>query len=138
MKIVFGSDSELKAGEKKFGKAWIKSIRPALTKVPGGWNIDQNHPAYLKAEHKLIRKSWPRAVKLLAYYEGPNDSGVGDTVKRWWKRIGAESIAAIFTTITGIDCGCADEVKELNRMFPYENKIQKDIEKNSKKDSKKK
>lgn len=45
--------------------------------------------------------------------------GLGDTVAAIAHRVGADRLAALFTRVTGIGCGCGWRKKLLNRLVPY-------------------
>lgn len=62
---------------------------------------------------------WPLKVKTLATMRTAGETGVGDTAKRLLSWLGAETMAAAYTKLTGTDCGCADKADRLNTLYPY-------------------
>jgi len=47
--------------------------------------------------------------------------GLGDTVQKIAKKIGADKIAKTYEKVTGKSCGCSKRQDTLNRVFPYNN-----------------
>ena len=45
--------------------------------------------------------------------------GLGDTVQKISKAVGADKVAKAFEKVTGKDCGCNKRKDALNRAFPY-------------------
>lgn len=45
--------------------------------------------------------------------------GLGDTIAVITAATGIDEIAAIYTRLTGMDCGCASRREALNKLFPY-------------------
>jgi hypothetical protein len=45
--------------------------------------------------------------------------GLGDTVEKIAKTIGADKVAGVYEKVTGKPCGCAARKEKLNRAFPY-------------------
>lgn len=97
------------------GSTWEKA-KPCIVSEDGDdIVVDVNHPAYPQAH----RGKWPALAKLIACFRKDGDRGVGDTLARNLAIIGAKSMAAAYTKITGINCGCADRQGKLNARFPY-------------------
>lgn len=46
-------------------------------------------------------------------------TGLGDTIAKITATTGLDKIAALYTSITGRDCGCKDRQEALNKLFPY-------------------
>jgi|TARA_R100000479_G_scaffold148924_1_gene84464 hypothetical protein len=46
--------------------------------------------------------------------------GLGDTVEKVAKAIGADKVAKVYEKVTGNDCGCGKRRDTLNRVFPYD------------------
>ena len=45
--------------------------------------------------------------------------GLGDTVEKISKTVGADKVAKVYEKVTGKSCGCAARRDKLNRVFPY-------------------
>lgn len=45
--------------------------------------------------------------------------GLGDTIASLTAATGLDELAALYTSITGRDCGCKDRQEALNKLFPY-------------------
>jgi len=45
--------------------------------------------------------------------------GLGDTVAKIAKSVGADRVAKAYEKTTGKDCGCNKRQDTLNRVFPY-------------------
>lgn len=45
--------------------------------------------------------------------------GLGDTVAYITDATGLSELAAIYTKLTGRDCGCKSRQEALNKLFPY-------------------
>lgn len=45
--------------------------------------------------------------------------GLGDTVAKLAKCIGADKVAKVYEQVTGRPCGCADRQAKLNQLVPY-------------------
>jgi hypothetical protein len=46
--------------------------------------------------------------------------GLGDTVEKMAKAVGADRVARALEKKTGKDCGCNKRRDNLNRIFPYD------------------
>jgi hypothetical protein len=46
--------------------------------------------------------------------------GLGDTVEKIAKTIGADKVAKVYEKISGKPCGCASRKEKLNNKFPYD------------------
>jgi hypothetical protein len=49
--------------------------------------------------------------------------GLGDTVEKITKATGIKKAVELFSKATGIDCGCDERQEKLNKLFPYNGKI---------------
>ena len=49
--------------------------------------------------------------------------GLGDTVEKITKATGIKKAVALFSKATGIDCGCDERQEKLNKLFPYNGKV---------------
>ena len=47
--------------------------------------------------------------------------GLGDTVEKIAKTVGADKVATVYEQVTCKKCGCAGRRDKLNSMFPYNN-----------------
>lgn len=47
--------------------------------------------------------------------------GLGDTVEKISKKVGADKVATAYEQATGKSCGCAERRAKLNKLFPYNN-----------------
>lgn len=54
-----------------------------------------------------------------AYRELYRSRGLGDTVEKAIKLVGADKIAKLYEKKTGRACRCSDRKELLNRLFPY-------------------
>lgn len=67
----------------------------------------------------IPRDQWPTAAVLVATLRTPEDSGVGDTIKRLIGTAGAVYQAA-FRAVTGHSCtGCGFRQTKWNQLYPY-------------------
>ena len=48
-----------------------------------------------------------------------NSNGLGDTVQKAAKMVGADKVAKVYEKVTGKPCGCQERRDSLNRRFPY-------------------
>jgi hypothetical protein len=48
--------------------------------------------------------------------------GLGDSIEKITKATGIKKVVNTVNKITGKDCGCGKRKKNLNRLFPYNNK----------------
>lgn len=64
------------------------------------------------------REKWPAWISKIAEHAAPPDRGVGDTVERMAGGAG-KLFKAMFTKITGRDCGCDGRRDSLNARYPY-------------------
>ena len=72
----------------------------------------------VKAPVAVPRAQWPWWAKRIAAKRADDDTGVGDTFKRWLGKPG-ELIEAT-TEAAGVDCGCSDRRARWNALYPYE------------------
>jgi hypothetical protein len=49
--------------------------------------------------------------------------GLGDTVEKITKATGIKKAVELFSKATGIDCGCDERQEKLNKLFPYNGKV---------------
>jgi hypothetical protein len=49
--------------------------------------------------------------------------GLGDTVEKITKVTGIKKAVELFSKATGIDCGCDERQEKLNKLFPYNGKV---------------
>jgi hypothetical protein len=49
--------------------------------------------------------------------------GLGDTVEKITKATGIKKAVELFSKATGIDCGCDKRQETLNKLFPYNGKV---------------
>ncbi len=49
-------------------------------------------------------------------------NGLGDSIEKITKATGIKKVVNAVNKITGKDCGCGKRKKNLNRLFPYNNK----------------
>jgi len=45
--------------------------------------------------------------------------GLGDTIEKIAKKVGADKVAKTYEKVTGKPCGCSQRRDNLNRAFPY-------------------
>ena len=48
--------------------------------------------------------------------------GLGDTIEKITTATGIKKVVDAVKKVTGKDCGCGKKKKNLNRLFPYNNK----------------
>ena len=48
--------------------------------------------------------------------------GLGDTIEKITTATGIKKVVDAVNKVTGKDCGCGKKKKNLNRLFPYNNK----------------
>lgn len=49
--------------------------------------------------------------------------GLGDTIEKVTTKTGIKKVVEMFTKATGIDCGCDERKEKLNKLFPYNQKV---------------
>jgi hypothetical protein len=49
--------------------------------------------------------------------------GLGDTVEKITKATGIKKAVELFSKATGLDCGCNERQEKLNKLFPYNGKV---------------
>jgi hypothetical protein len=49
--------------------------------------------------------------------------GLGDTVAKFTKATGIKKIVEVFNSVTGSDCNCDERQEKLNKLFPYNGKV---------------
>ena len=50
-------------------------------------------------------------------------AGLGDTVAKFTKATGIKKIVEVFNSVTGSDCNCDERQEKLNKLFPYNGKV---------------
>lgn len=124
MKLVTGPREQFVQRLRQRGATWeqvqpcIVSQRPAGSglQAEDTITVDVDHPAY---PHPHNQRYWPRLARLVAALRKPGETGVGDTLARVFRLIGAKSMAHAYTLLTGEDCGCSQRQRKLNERWPY-------------------
>lgn len=49
----------------------------------------------------------------------PKSQGLGDTIEKITTATGIKKAVELFSSVTGIDCGCDERKEKLNALFPY-------------------
>jgi hypothetical protein len=52
-----------------------------------------------------------------------NAQGLGDTIEQITEVTGIKKVVELFSSVTGIDCGCDERKSKLNKLFPYNSNI---------------
>jgi len=52
-----------------------------------------------------------------------NAQGLGDTIEQITEVTGIKKVVELFSSVTGIDCGCDERKAKLNKLFPYNGNI---------------
>ena len=63
-----------------------------------------------------------KAKKATRKKAAPKSKGLGDSVEKFTKATGIKKVVGKISEATGIDCGCDERKKLLNKWFPYRNK----------------
>lgn len=58
-------------------------------------------------------------ARWLARLRTPDDTGLGDTLRRWIDRGGGKTLRWAYEKITGRKCSCPDHQAALNALYPY-------------------
>jgi hypothetical protein len=51
--------------------------------------------------------------------ETVQSAGLGDTIEKITKATGIKAAVELFSSVTGLDCGCDERKETLNKLFPY-------------------
>ncbi|MEY3500838.1 MAG: hypothetical protein RL308_2507 [Bacteroidota bacterium] len=54
---------------------------------------------------------------------GRKPKGLGDTIEAITEATGIKAVVEVFSKATGIDCGCDQRKEKLNKLFPYNQKV---------------
>jgi hypothetical protein len=52
-----------------------------------------------------------------------NAQGLGDTIEQITEVTGIKKVVELFSSVTGLDCGCDERKAKLNKLFPYNGNI---------------
>jgi hypothetical protein len=52
-----------------------------------------------------------------------NAQGLGDTIEQITEVTGIKKVVELFSSVTGIDCGCDERKAKLNKLFPYNGNV---------------
>lgn len=52
-----------------------------------------------------------------------NAQGLGDTIEQITEVTGIKKVVELFSSVTGIDCGCDERKAKLNKLFSYNSNI---------------
>jgi len=116
MNLITCQRHHLRERAEQRGATW-EQVQPCIVNENGdAITVDVEHPAY---PSKTNRRYWPRLARLVAALRKPGETGVGDTLARVFRLIGAKSMADAYTLLTGQSCGCADRQRKLNERWPY-------------------
>ena len=63
-----------------------------------------------------------KAKKATKKKSAPKSKGLGDTIEKFTKATGIKKVVDKVSEVTGIDCGCDERKKLLNKVFPYRSK----------------
>lgn len=94
-----------------------------MTALADRLDFVKRSPAYSdlkrdKLPDPLPRSDWPMLVRVVARFATDDDKGVGDTVKRAAKMIGAEMVTKVLKA-AGVECGCNKRRAWMNARYPY-------------------
>lgn len=116
MKLIQCRRHHLEQRCRERGATW-EQVQPCVVTEDGDTiTVDVDHPTY---PSKTNQRYWPRLARLVAKLRKDGERGVGDTLARVFRRIGAKSMADAYTLLTGQPCGCADRQRKLNERWPY-------------------
>lgn len=60
-----------------------------------------------------------KAKKATKKKSAPKSKGLGDSIEKFTKATGIKKVVDKVSEVTGIDCGCDERKKLLNKVFPY-------------------
>ena len=69
-------------------------------------------------QEPVTREFWPGWATAIERYRRGDDTGVGDTAKRIFARLGGEVFKWLAEKL-GMPCGCSERQAEWNRLYPY-------------------
>ena len=52
-----------------------------------------------------------------------NAKGLGDTIEQITEATGIKKVVELFSSVTGIDCGCDERKEKLNALVPYKRTV---------------
>ena len=84
--------------------------------------IPAAHPAVARALANLLpvpEAQWPFWAKAIARRRQPGDTGVGDTLERFLRRLAADKAAQVWERWAGKSCGCKDRKAWMNGRYKY-------------------
>ena len=86
------------------------------------------HQPPLQSPVPVARQPWPLWARVLAKRRETGDVGLGDTVARTLEHVWADNLALAWESLTGKSCGCQDRRQWLNRLYPYPQEKEIDLE----------
>ena len=75
--------------------------------------------ALVRIVRALPLDDWPLAIQLVGWLRVTGERGVGDTVARLAKNVGAAAVAERFESLTSKSCKCSNRQAYLNAKYAY-------------------